>query len=154
MGAAHATRTFPGFVAEVERCWYDTSRWASWVDGLDRVVATAGSWPQVGGGVTWESGPAGRGRVAERVVAYGPGEGQAVDVSDDSVTGRQTVAFAVVPAGVQVTLELEYRLHRRSPLTPVLDALFIRRHMTRSLDRTLARFEACLRAGRGPAGLL
>jgi hypothetical protein len=25
-------------VAEAEHCWYDTSRWSFWVDGLDRVL--------------------------------------------------------------------------------------------------------------------
>jgi hypothetical protein len=117
------------------------------------VVQTAAPYPDVGGGVTWESGPAGRGRVTERVVAYAPGDGQALEVADDSMTGHQTVAFVAVPAGVQVTLQLEYRLNRWSPLTPVVDLLFIRRQMTQSLARTLDRFGARLRSERGPADL-
>ncbi len=36
----------------------------------------------VGGGVTWESGPAGRGRVTETVVDYVPAGGQTVEVGD------------------------------------------------------------------------
>ncbi len=52
-------QTFPASVHEAERCWYDTSRWQNWVDGLDRVLETREPWPMVGGGVTWESGPAG-----------------------------------------------------------------------------------------------
>ena len=153
MRPVQATRTFAAAVAEAERCWYDTSRWPSWVDGLDRVVQTSAPWPRVGGSVTWESGPAGRGRVTERVVAYAPADGQALEVSDDAVTGRQTVAFIALPDGVQVTLQLEYRLNRRSPVTPVVDRLFIRRQMTQSLARTLDRFEARLRAESGPTGL-
>jgi Polyketide cyclase / dehydrase and lipid transport len=153
MRPVRATRTFPGSVAEAERRWYDTSGWASWVDGLDRVVQTAAPWPQVGGSVTWESGPAGRGRVTERVVAYAPADGQALEVSDDAVTAHQTVAFAAVPEGVAVTLQLEYRLIRHSPLTPVVDVLFIRRQVTQSLARTLDRFGARLRAEHGPADL-
>jgi hypothetical protein len=148
-----ATQTFSTSVAEAERCWYDTSRWPSWVDGLDRVVQTAAPWPHAGGSVTWESGPAGRGRVTERVVSHAPADGQALDVSDDSMTGHQTVAFAAVPEGVQVTLQLEYRLNRGSPLMPVVNVLFIRRAMTQSLARTLARFGGRLRAEHGPADL-
>jgi hypothetical protein len=152
MRPVQATRTFAAAVADAERCWYDTSRWPSWVDGLDRVVQTTALWPQVGGSVTWESGPAGRGRVTERVVAYAPADGQALEVSDDAVTGHQTVAFMAVPDGVEVTLQLEYRLNRRSPVTPVVDRLFIRRQMTQSLARTLDRFEARLRGESGPTG--
>jgi hypothetical protein len=67
------------------------------------------------------------------------------------MTGRQTVAFAAVPEGVEVTLQLEYRLNRRSPFMPVVDVLFIRRAITQSLGRTLARFSGRLRAEAGPA---
>ena len=153
MRAVRATRTFAAAMAEAERCWYDTSRWPSWVDGLDHVVQTAAPWPRVGGGVTWQSGPAGRGRVTEQVVAYAPARGQSLEVSDDAVTGRQTVAFIQVPDGVEVTLEFEYRLHRRSPVSPVVDLLFIRRQMTESLLRTLERFGMRLRDEPRPAAL-
>jgi hypothetical protein len=146
MREVHAAQTFAASVHEAERCWYDTSQWESWVDGLDRVVQIREPWPMVAGSVTWESGPAGRGRVTETVVAYAPADGQTVDVTDDAVTGRQTVAFAAVGEGVEVTLRLEYRLKRRSPVTPVVDVLFIRREMSLSLSRSLARFGARLRA--------
>ncbi len=63
------------------------------------------------------------------------------------MTARQTVSFAAVGDGVQVTLRLEYRVRRRSPVTPIVDVLFIRRAMAASLDRTLMRFAARLRAG-------
>ncbi len=142
-----AVQTFEASVHEAERCWYDTSRWESWVDGLDRVVQTGEPWPMVGGSVSWESGPAGRGRVTETVVAYAPADGQTVEVSDDTVTGRQAVTFAAVGDGVEVTLRLEYRLRRRSLVTPVVDALFIRREMSQSLSRSLSRFRARLHAG-------
>ena len=147
MGTARVTQTFSASVADAERCWYDTSAWAVWVDGLDEMLEVDPRWPGLGAVVTWESGPAGRGHVTERVVAYAPGEGQTVEVDDVSVTGRQTVMFAPVPDGVQVTLALEYRLHRRSPLTPLVDLLFIRRAMTLSLGRTLGRFGSRLLSG-------
>ncbi len=147
MRPVETVQTFPASVHEAERCWYDTSRWESWVDGLDRVVETLEPWPKVGGGVTWQSGPAGRGRVTETVVAYVTADGQTVEVSDDAVTGRQTVSFAAVPDGVEVTLRLQYQVRRRSPLTPIVDTLFIRRAMAASLDRTLTRFAVRLGAG-------
>ncbi len=141
-----AVQTFPASAPEAECCWYDASRWESWVDGLDRVVQIDEPWPLVGGSVVWESGPAGRGRVTETVVAYAPAAGQTVEVTDATMTGRQAVAFAAVGDGVEVTLRLEYRLRRRSLVTPVVDALFIRREMSLSLSRSLARFGARLRA--------
>jgi polyketide cyclase/dehydrase/lipid transport protein len=153
MRPVHAVQTFEASVAEAERCWYDTTHWPRWVDGLDRVVETIAPWPHAGGCVIWQSGPAGRGRVTERVLAYAPADGQALEVSDDSVTGHQTVAFAAVSVGVQVTVRFEYRINRRSLFTPVVDTLFIRRQMTQSLGRTLAGFGARLRAERDPAAL-
>jgi Polyketide cyclase / dehydrase and lipid transport len=146
MRPVETVQTLAASVDQADRCWFDTSRWESWVDGLDRVLETREPWPMVGGGVTWESGPAGRGRVTETVVAYAPGDGQTVEVSDDAVTGRQTVSFAAVGDGVEVRLRLEYRVKRRSPVTPIVDALFIRRAMAASLERTLSRFSVRVRA--------
>jgi hypothetical protein len=145
MRPVRAVQTFPASVQEAERCWYDTSRWDSWVDGLDDVVQIDEPWPMVGGGVIWNSGPAGRGRVTETVVAYAPADGQTVEVTDDTITGRQAVTFAAVGDGVEVSVALEYHLRRRSLVTPVVDALFIRREMSLSLSRSLGRFGARLR---------
>jgi polyketide cyclase/dehydrase/lipid transport protein len=131
---------FPASVHEAETCWYDTSRWPAWVDELARVVEVAGDWPQVGAGVIWESGPAGRGRVRERVVAYEPLAGQSLDVHDDSIQGRQSVAFTPADDGVEVALSLEYEISKRSIFTPLVDLLFIRRAMETSLRTTVSRF--------------
>src|SRR6202042_1954757 len=98
--AARAAQTFDATVAEAERCWYDTSRWSLWVDGLDRVVEVDGDWPGAGATVTWQSGPAGRGRVVERVIAHKALEGQALEVTDSSIRGRQSVAFVPAAPGV------------------------------------------------------
>jgi hypothetical protein len=129
-------------VYEVEQRWYDTTRWPAWVDGLERVVEVAGEWPATGAKVTWDSGPAGRGRVLELVVAHEPLSGQTLEVRDSSIHGRQSVAFVAVADGVEVTLTLAYELERRSPLTPVVDLLFIKKAMTTSLTTTLSRFGA------------
>ena len=51
-------------------------------------------------------------------------------------------------AKVAVTLSLSYELKRRSPLMTLVDLLFIRRAMTRSLEQTLSRFGAELETAR------
>jgi hypothetical protein len=48
-----------------------------------------------------------------------------------------------------VTLSLSYELKRRSALIRLVDLLFIRRAMTRSLEQTLSRFGAELGTARG-----
>jgi Polyketide cyclase / dehydrase and lipid transport len=148
MRAARVVQTFPGTVAEAERCWYDTARWSFWVDGLDRIVEVSGDWPGVGAGVTWESGPAGRGPVIERVIAHEPLHGQALEVRDSSIRGRQSVTFAPADPGVEIALTLEYDLIRRSIISPIVDTLFIRRAMTASLATTLSHFGVELEAAR------
>jgi hypothetical protein len=51
------------------------------------------------------------------------------------------VAFEAAGADeVQVTLTLDYELKQRHAFTPLLDRLFVRRELTESLRRTLARF--------------
>jgi Polyketide cyclase / dehydrase and lipid transport len=143
-----ATQTVPGAVSDVERRWYDTSRWPAWVDGLERVLGVTGEWPKAGAAVTWESSPAGRGRVVEQVVAHEQLAGQTLEVRDASLHGRQSVAFALVQDGVEVSLTLAYELQRRSALTPLVDVLFIKRAMTASLATTLSRFGAEVAASR------
>jgi Polyketide cyclase / dehydrase and lipid transport len=146
MASVSVAVTVPGSVHEVERCWYDTARWSVWVDGLARVSSVEGRWPAAGSSVAWESGPAGRGRVVERVVAYEPLAGQTVDVEDDSISGQQSISFTPTSVGVGVTLTLSYTIKRRSLLTPLVDLLFIRRAMSASLRSTLTRFAAELAA--------
>lgn len=148
MRGVRVTQTYAGTVAEAEGRWYHTAHWAQWVDGLETVLAVEGNWPEVGSSVTWQSGPAGRGTVVERVVAFEALQGQVLEVADNSIRGRQSVDFATAAEGVEVTLALEYRLVRRSPVSPIVDLLFIRRAMAASLDRTLSRFGVALTAAR------
>ena len=140
MARVNVTLTFAGSVHEAEMCWYDTARWPAWVDGLERVSEVSATWPAAGATVIWQSGPAGRGRVTERVIAHEPLEGQTTEVEDDSIRGHQSVSF--VPAGdrVEVRMALEYEIKQRSIFTPLVDVLFIRRAMTASLRTTLTRF--------------
>jgi len=145
-----ATAELPRSVHEAETCWYDTGRWPIWVDQLARVISVEGQWPSLGSTVVWESGPAGRGRVTERVSAYEPLGGQTVEVEDDSIIGSQSVTFTPLSDdGVTVALSLDYRIKRRNPLTPLIDLLFIRRLMAGSLRSTLGRFGTELETSRG-----
>ena len=57
--------------------------------------------------------------MVERVVEREPLKGQTTEVTDPSISGRQSVAFAPVADGVEVELTLSYRLRRRSPVTPL-----------------------------------
>ncbi len=148
MGIARAAQWVPGAVEDVEREWYDTSRWRAWVDGLDRVVRVEPDWPGVGAIVTWESGPDGRGTVTEQVTAYEPLAGQTLAVEDSAIRGTQSVAFRPVGDGVEVALSLEYSYRHGSFITPLIDLLFIKREMARSLARSLARFEVELASRR------
>jgi hypothetical protein len=143
---ARVARTFAASVPEAESLWYDTARWAQWVEGLEQVLGVEGDWPSTGATVSWRSGPAGRGHVTEHVVDHEPRQGQTLEVSDDSIHGRQRVAFSPEPPEVRVELSLAYQIRRRSPVTPLIDLLFIRRAMTASLEQTLSRFGASLEA--------
>jgi hypothetical protein len=140
MATVHASVTVEATVHDAEQHWYDTTTWSAWVDGLETIVTVDGDWPSVGAGVVWESGPAGRGRVTERVVEYEQLGGQTVEVQDDSITGKQSVTFTPADGGCDVTLTLDYRIRRRSIITPVIDALFVRNAWTSSLRSSLARF--------------
>jgi hypothetical protein len=148
MSRASGEDSFAASVPEAEARWYDTERWPAWIDGLSRVTGLEGDWPQAGAKVTWESNPAGRGHVVEVVVSYQRGAGQTVEVEDDSIRGRQSVAFHELDVGVAVELALEYELTRRSIVTPLVDVVFIRRAMTASLRATLSRFGAELARAR------
>jgi hypothetical protein len=132
MGTARAELTVPGSVHEAETLWYDTSRWPTWVTGLAHVAKV----------------PAGRGHVVERVVAYEKLSSQTVEVEDETMRGRQSVAFTPLDGSVQIELSLEYQVKERSLFTPVIDFFFIRRALAGSLLQTLKRFGFELRAER------
>jgi hypothetical protein len=78
--------------------------------------------------------------VLETVVEYVPRSGQTVAVEDARLRGTQRVAFTPGPETVGVALSLEYELKERTPLTGLVDTLFVRRELAASLRRTLARF--------------
>ena len=141
MGKARASVQLPGFRAsEAEALWYDTSRWPTFVDGFAHVVSKEGEWPAAPSTLMWQSTPAGRGRVLERVTEYEPRLGQTAQVEDPKMSATQRVAFTPSDDGVEVTLSMEYTLKEGGPLRPFMDFLFIRRAVTDALKRTVQRF--------------
>ena len=119
--------------------WSDPRRWASFVEGFARVREASGDWPGEGAKLVWESIPAGRGRVTERVVESET-QSFATEVFDDSLHGTQRARFEPEEDGTRVVVELEYELTKYGPLRAVADLIFIRRALRDSLRRTLGRF--------------
>lgn len=146
MARVAAVHDVAGPLGAAERLWYDTERWPSFIDGFAHLVKLEGDWPAAGSRVLWDSTPAGRGRVVERVVDHRPGEGQALQVEDASLRGTQRVRFEQLQDGTAVGLELDYELKQRGPVRALVDLLFIRRAVRDSLRRTLASFSRELSA--------
>ncbi len=78
MGRVRVSILVPALASEAEELWYDTTRWATFIDGLHHIARLEGDWPRAGARVLWDSSPGGRGRVQERVTAYAAREGQTV----------------------------------------------------------------------------
>jgi hypothetical protein len=148
MGRVRASTAIAALASEAEALWYDTTRWATFVDGLHHIARIEGDWPRAGARVLWDSAPNGRGRVQERVVAYAAREGQTVAVEDEKIRGTQRVSFTPTEAGVTVALELDYTPKERRPGMVLVDLLFIRRPQRESLQRTLRRFRTEVAAER------
>jgi len=146
MGRVAAVHDVVGPLGAAERLWYDTARWPSFIDGFGHLVKVEGGWPAPGSRVVWDSTPAGRGRVVERVVEHRPAAGQVLEVEDASLRGTQRVRFEQRQDGTAVGLDLDYELKQRGPLRALVDLLFIRRAIRDSLRRTLARFSRELSA--------
>jgi hypothetical protein len=147
MGSVSVDQWVPGTVADVQERWFDSGQWPDWVDEVDEVLEVSGGWPAAGGRIRWRSGPTGRGEVTETVAEYAPNDYQVSDVADPTLTGRQTVTFTPAEDGVLVGLALDYRISKRSPLTPIMDFLFVRLAMRTSLTATLERFAGQLSHG-------
>jgi len=139
VGRTKASIEVAALASAAEELWYDTRRWPTFVDGLQHVAKVDGDWPQEGR-VVWDAKPGGRGRVVERVIAHEARSGQTVAVEDETMRGTQRVLFEPTDRGCRVTLALEYDVKRQRPVMWLVDPLFIRRPMTDSLKRTLARF--------------
>jgi Polyketide cyclase / dehydrase and lipid transport len=122
------------------RLWTDVRRWSTFVEGFARVLEQDGGWPAEGSRVIWESVPAGRGRVTEKVLEGPTSDRFATMVFEDRLAGKQLFRVAESASGSRVELSLEYTLTKYGPLGAAADAIFIRRAVRDSLERTLARF--------------
>jgi hypothetical protein len=122
------------------RLWADPTRWATFVEGFARVIEQDPAWPGEGSRLVWESVPAGRGRVTEKVLRGAAAERFATQVFEERLVGLQTFRAAESDAGSRVELSLEYTLTKYGPLGGLADAIFIRRALRDSLRRTLSRF--------------
>jgi Polyketide cyclase / dehydrase and lipid transport len=127
-------------LAEAWELYFDTARWASWVDGFGSVEAESG-YPELGGTLRWRSVPAGRGTVTEQVLEHDPRHRHRIRFSDPQSSGELLTELAIEGEGVRIELRLEYRLAQRGPFAWMTDRLFVRGQMRRSLARTLARFK-------------
>jgi Polyketide cyclase / dehydrase and lipid transport len=121
------------------RLWVDTNRWPTFVDGFGHVLELDEAWPEPGSKVVWQSGPAGRGRVTERIREV-TDNGVASDVYDSQMSAVQAIRFEPVEDGCDVLLSLDYELAQGGPLRGLTDVLFIRRSLAMALERTLRRF--------------
>jgi hypothetical protein len=135
MARIERTGYAPVTPAVARRLWVDTNRWPTFIDGFGHVLEIDEEWPAPGTRVVWQSGPAGRGRVTERMLEHDD-EHVVTEVFEDQLHGRQTVTFE--PG--RVLMELDYELAKHGPLSRITDVLFIRRALAMALDRTLRRF--------------
>jgi hypothetical protein len=122
-----------------QRLWFDTNRWPTFVDGFGHIVDLGENWPEPGAKVVWESTPAGRGRVTERITDNSP-NAVATQVFDKQMTATQAARFEPNEDGCDVYLSLDYELTSGGPLRGLTDVLFIRRALAMALERTLRRF--------------
>lgn len=139
MRSASAEAEVPLAPEAALRLWTDVARWPSFVEGFARVVELDPEWPAQGSRAIWESVPAGRGRVTEKVADGAPGR-FATMVFEDRLAGRQTFRAIESEGGARVELALDYTLTKYGPLGAVADVIFIRRALRDSLRRTIARF--------------
>jgi hypothetical protein len=135
MPTVQAVDELPAPPALASRLWTDVNRWPTFVDGFSHVVQVDDSWPEPGSKIVWESGPAGRGRVTERILERDD-DHVVAEVFDAQMHGRQTVFFEPE----RMTMRLDYELASEGPLRRLTDLLFIRRSLTMALERTLRRF--------------
>jgi Polyketide cyclase / dehydrase and lipid transport len=122
------------------RLWTDIDRWPTFVEGYARTLERTPDWPAAGARLVWESSPAGRGTVTEKVKEREGPDRFVTTVFEDRLHGTQTFRVVESEAGSRAQLSLEYELTKYGPLSAVADVIFIRRAIRDSLRRTLARF--------------
>jgi hypothetical protein len=135
MAVVRSAGELPAPVPLASRLWTDVSRWPTFIDGFGHVVEIDEAWPEPGAKVVWQSGPAGRGRVTERVLERDEAH-FVTEVFDEQMHARQAIFFE--PG--RVLMELDYDLANSGPFRKIADVLFIRRSLAMALERTIRRF--------------
>ena len=135
MPVVQAIGELPAPAPLAARLWTDVGRWPTFIDGFSHIDQIDDSWPEVGSKVVWQSGPAGRGRVTERILERDD-DHVVTEVFDEQMHARQALFFE--PG--RVTMQLDYELAKPGPFGRITDVLFIRRALAMALERTLRRF--------------
>jgi hypothetical protein len=130
-------------LAETWDFYFRPDAWPAWVDGFARVEEADG-YPEAGGGLRWISVPAGRGEVRERVLEHEPRRVHRIAFSDPESEGELETRFEIEPGertATRVTQRLTYKIGGGGPLGPIVDRLFVRSQLRRSLARSLGRLQ-------------
>ena len=132
--------TVQASLSETWDYYFEPRGWPAWVDGFGKVDSSAG-YPEVGGTLTWNSTPAGRGRVAEKVLAHEPRSLHRISFSDPESRGELETRFEIARGErTTVSLELSYELAQGGPFAWLAERFFVRGQVAKSLRRTLLRF--------------
>lgn len=146
MGEATGEAMIAADLKEVWDLYFMTSGWSSWVDGFARVESAEG-YPQRGGTLRWQSIPAGRGLVSEKVLDHEPRRRHRVSFEDPESTGELETTFEIRGEQVRVAQKMTYKIRRPGILGPFTDIFFVRRQVAGSLGRSLARLKHEAEAG-------
>lgn len=139
MATAEASIRLPVSVAEAWDAYFWAPGWPRWVDGFAAVVGSEG-YPELGGILRWQSIPAGRGEVSERVLEHEHRRLHRVGFADPTMAGEFETRFAITGDGAELTQTLDYRVVAAGPITRVAAALFVRSQVRASLERSLSGF--------------
>jgi hypothetical protein len=140
MGEVAESVMIDASLAETWDCHFDRRRWASWVEGFAAVESAEG-YPKTGGRLRWRSTPAGRGTVAEEVLAHQPRSLHRVAFTDPQSQGELETRFEVRGDQTRVEQRLRYDLRRRGPFSWLTDRLFVRPQLRHSMQRSLNRLK-------------
>jgi len=135
-----------GSLAETWDRYFDPGGWVEWVDGFGHTVESAG-YPNVGGQLVWQSIPAGRGEVTERVTEHAPRRRHRTSFSDPTMEGELDVRFEIEGEGTRITHALDYRLLERGPIARLGAMLFVRGQVRASIRRSLLTFRRVVESG-------
>ena len=140
MGEAKAETMIDADLKEVWDVYFDDARWASWVDGFARVESSDG-YPERGGTLNWQSTPAGRGLVTEKVIDHEPRTVHRVSFDDPESEGELEATFEIQGDRVRVAQTMSYKIKHPGFFGPATDIFFVRRQVVGSLERSLARLK-------------